>query len=85
MKVAQQRLLGLGVVGVFDLRFAIYALSNGVPAVLDVAGGPHCYGRHAASETVQDESVTLPRRVCDRVHKNQFIMTLRMARPHADR
>lgn len=74
-KVAQQRQLGLGMVGVFGLGFAIYALSNGVPAVLDVADGPHTVTVTSCSFDQYKTSRSRARGGTSTVYENQFIMT----------
>ena len=81
-KVAQQRQLGLGMVGVFGLGFAIYALSNGVPAVLDVADGPHTVTVTSCSFEQYKTSRSRPRGGVSTVYKNQFIMTFEDGSTH---
>lgn len=81
-KVAQQRQLGLGMVGVFGVGFAIYALSNGVPAVLDVADGPHTVTVTSCSFDQYKTSRSRPRGGVSTVYKNQFIMTFEDGSTH---
>ena len=81
-KVAQQRQLGLGMVGVFGLGFAIYALSNGVPAVLDVADGPHTVTVTSCSFEQYKTSRSRYRGGVSTVYKNQFIMTFEDGSTH---
>ena len=81
-KVAQQRQLGLGMVGVFGLGFAIYALSNGVPAVLDVADGPHTATVTSCSFEQYKTSRSRYRGGVSTVYKNQFIMTFEDGSTH---
>ena len=81
-KVAQQRQRGLGMVGVFGLGFAIYALSNGVPAVLDVADGPHTVTVTSCSFDQYETSRSRPRGGVSTVYKNQFIMTFEDGSTH---
>ena len=81
-KVAQQRQLGLGMVGVFGLGFAIFALSNGVPAVLDVADGPHTVTVTSCSFDQYRSSRSRPRGGVSTVYKNQFIMTFEDGSTH---
>ena len=81
-KVAQQRQLGLGMVGVFGFGFAIYALSNGVPAVLDVADGPHTVTVTSCSFDQYKTSRSRPRGGVSTVYKNQFIMTFEDGSTH---
>lgn len=81
-KVAQQRQLGLGMVGVFGLGFAIYALSNGVPAVLDVADGPHTVTVTSCSFDQYKTSRSRYRGGVSTVYKNQFIMTFEDGSTH---
>ena len=81
-KVAQQRQRGLGMVGVFGLGFAIYALSNGVPAVLDVADGPHTVTVTSCSFDQYRSSRSRYRGGSTTVYKNQFIMTFEDGSTH---
>ena len=81
-KVAQQRQLGLGMVGVFGFGFAIYALSNGVPAVLDVADGPHTVTVTSCSFDQYKTSRSRYRGGVSTVYKNQFIMTFEDGSTH---
>ena len=81
-KVAQQRQLGLGMVGVFGLGFAIYALSNGVPAVLDVADGPHTVTVTSCSFDQYKTSRSRARGGTSTVYENQFIMTFEDGSTH---
>lgn len=81
-KVAQQRQLGLGMVGVFGLGFAIYALSNGVPAVLDVADGPHTVTVTSCSFEQYKTSRSRARGGTSTVYENQFIMTFEDGSTH---
>ena len=81
-KVAQQRQLGLGIVGVFGLGFAIFALSNGVPAVLDVADGPHTVTVTSCSFDQYKTRRSRPHGGVSTVYKNQFIMTFEDGSTH---
>ena len=81
-KVAQQRQLGLGMVVVFGFGFAIYALSNGVPAVLDVADGPHTVTVTSCSFDQYKTSRSRYRSGVSTVYKNQFIMTFEDGSTH---
>lgn len=81
-KVAQQRQRGLGMVGVFGLGFAIYALSNGVPAVLDVVDGPHTVTVTSCSFDQYKTSRSRARGGVSTVYKNQFIMTFEDGSTH---
>ena len=81
-KVAQQRQLGLGMVGVFGFGFAIYALSNGVPAVLDIADGPHTVTVTSCSFDQYKTSRSRARGGTSTVYKNQFIMTFEDGSTH---
>lgn len=81
-KVAQQRQLGLGMVGVFGFGFAIYALSNGVPAVLDVADGPHTVTVTSCSFDQYKTSRSRARGGTSTVYENQFIMTFEDGSTH---
>ena len=81
-KVAQQRQLGLGMVGVFGLGFAIYALSNGVPAVLDVADGPRTVAVTSCSFDQYRSSRSRYRGGSTTVYENQFTMTFEDGTTH---
>lgn len=81
-KVAQQRQRGLGMVGVFGLGFAIYALSNGVPAVLDVADGPHTVTVTSCSFDQYRSSRSRYRGGSTTVYENQFTMTFEDGTTH---
>lgn len=81
-KVAQQRQRGLGMVGVFGLGFAIYALSNGVPAVLDVVDGPHTVTVTSCSFEQHRSSRLRYRGGSTTVYENQFIMTFEDGSTH---
>ena len=81
-KVAQQRQLGLGMVGVFGLGFAIFALSNGVPAVLDVADGPRTVTVTSCSFDQSRSSRSRYRGGSTTVYENQFTMTFEDGTTH---
>lgn len=81
-KVAQQRQLGLGMVGVFGLGFAIFALSNGVPAVLDVADGPHTVTVTSCNFDQYRSSRSRYRGGSTTVYENQFTMTFEDGTTH---
>lgn len=81
-KVAQQRQLGLGMVGVFGLGFAIFALSNGVPAVLDVADGPRTVAVTSCSFDQYRSSRSRYRGGSTTVYENQFTMTFEDGTTH---
>ncbi len=81
-KVAQQRQLGLGMVGVFGLGFAIFALSNGVPAVLDVADGPRTVAVTSCSFDQYRSSRSRCRGGSTTVYENQFTMTFEDGTTH---
>lgn len=81
-KVAQQRQRGLGMVGVFGLGFAIYALSNGVPAILDVADGPHTVTVTSCSFDQYRSSKSRYRGGSTTVYENQFTMTFEDGSTH---
>lgn len=81
-KVAQQRQRGLGMVGVFGLGFAIYALSNGVPAILDVADGPHTVTVTSCSFDQYRSSKSRYRGGVSTVYENQFTMTFEDGSTH---
>lgn len=74
-KVTQQRQLGLVMVGLFGLGFAVYALSNGVPAVLDVADGPRTVTVTSCNFEQYKSSRSRYRGGFTTVYENQFIMT----------
>ena len=81
-KVAQQRQLGLGMAGVIGLGLAIYALSNGVPAVLDVADGPRTVAVTACSFDQYRSSRSRYRGGSTTVYENQFTMTFEDGTTH---
>lgn len=67
---------------VFALGFAIYALSNGVPAVLDVADGPHTVTVTSCSFEQYKTSRSRYRGGVSTVYENQFIMTFEDGSTH---
>ena len=69
-------------VGVFGHGFAIYALSNGVPAVLDVADGPHTVTVTSCSFEQYKTSRSRYRGGVSTVYENQFIMTFEDGSTH---
>lgn len=81
-KITQQRQLGLVMVGLFGLGFAVYALSNGVPAVLDVADGPRTVAVTSCSFEQYKTSRSRYRGGVSTVYKNQFIMTFEDGSTH---
>ena len=81
-KVAQQRQLGLGMAGVIGLGLAIYALSNGVPAVLDVADGPRTVAVTSCSFDQYRSSRSRYRGGSTTVYENQFTMTFEDGTTH---
>ena len=81
-KITQQRQLGLVMVGLFGLGFAVYALSNGVPAVLDVADGPRTVAVTSCSFDQYKTSRSRYRSGVSTVYKNQFIMTFEDGSTH---
>ena len=81
-KVAQQRQRGLGMVGVFGLGLAAFALSNGVPAVLDVADGPHTVTVTSCRFDQYRSSRSRYRGGSTTVYENQFTMTFEDGTTH---
>ena len=74
-KLAQTRQLGQVMAPLFGLGLCLYALSNGVPAVLDVADGPHTVTVTSCSFDQYRSSRSRYRGGSSTVYENQFIMT----------
>ena len=74
-ELVQARQRGKVMVPVLGLSLCLYALSNGVPAILDLAGGPHTVTVTSCSfEQHRSSRPRYPSGYTD-VYKNQFIMT----------
>ena len=74
-KLAQTRQLGQVMAPLFGLGLCLYALSNGVPAILDVADGPHTVTVTSCSFDQYRSSRSRYRGGSTTVYENQFIMT----------
>lgn len=74
-KLAQTRQLGQVMAPLFGLGLCLYALSNGVPAILDVADGPHTVTVTSCSFEQYRSSRSRYRGGSWTVYENQFIMT----------
>lgn len=81
-KVAQQRQRGQVIVACFGLGLCLYALSNGVPAALDVADGPHTVTVTSCSFDQYKSSRSRYRGGYSTVYENQFIMTFEDGSTH---
>ena len=81
-KLAQTRQLGQVMAPLFGLGLCLYALSNGVPAVLDVADGPHTVTVTSCSFEQYKTSRSRYRSGVSTVYKNQFIMTFEDGSTH---
>lgn len=81
-KLAQTRQLGQVMAPLFGLGLCLYALSNGVPAVLDVADGPHTVTVTSCSFDQYRSSRSRYRGGSTTVYENQFIMTFEDGSTH---
>ena len=74
-ELVQARQRGKVMVPVLALGLCLYALSNGVPAILDLAGGPHTVTVTSCSFEQHRSSRSRYRSGYTTVYENQFIMT----------
>jgi len=81
-ELVQTRKRGQVMVACVGLGLCLYALSNGVPAVLDVADGPHTVTVTSCSFEQYKTSRSRPRGGVSTVYKNQFIMTFEDGSTH---
>lgn len=81
-KLAQTRQLGKVMASLLGLGLCLYALSNGVPAVLDVADGPHTVTVTSCSFDQYKTSRSRARGGTSTVYENQFIMTFEDGSTH---
>ena len=81
-KLAQTRQLGQVMAPLFGLGLCLYALSNGVPAVLDVADGPHTVTVTSCSFDQYRSSRSRCRGGSTTVYENLFIMTFEDGSTH---
>ena len=81
-KLAQTRQLGKVMASLLGLGLCLYALSNGVPAVLDVADGPHTVTVTSCSFDQYKTSRSRARGGVSTVYENQFIMTFEDGSTH---
>ena len=81
-KLAQTRQLGKVMAPLLGLGLCLYAVSNGVPAVLDVADGPHTVTVTSCSFDQYRSSRSRYRGGSTTVYKNRFIMTFEDGSTH---
>ena len=81
-ELVQTRKRGQVLVACFGLGFCLYALSNGVPAILDIADGPHTVTVTSCSFDQYRSSRSRYRGGSTTVYKNQFIMTFEDGSTH---
>ena len=81
-KLAQTRQLGQVMAPLFGLGLCLYALSNGIPAILDVADGPHTVTVTSCSFDQYKTSRSRYRGGSTTVYENQFIMTFEDGSTH---
>lgn len=80
--LAQTRQLGKVMAPLLGLGLCLYALSNGIPAALDVADGPHTVTVTSCSFDQYKTSRSRYRGGTSTVYKNQFIMTFEDGSTH---
>ena len=80
--LVQTRKRGQVLVACFGLGFCLYALSNGVPAILDVADGPHSVTVTSCKFEQHKTSRSRYRGGSRTVYENQFIMTFEDGSTH---
>ena len=81
-ELVQTRMRGQVLVACFGLGFCLYALSNGVPAILDVADGPHTVTVTSCRFEQHKTSRSRYRGGSSTVYENQFIMTFEDGSTH---
>lgn len=81
-ELVQTRKRGQVLVACFGLGFCLYALSNGVPAILDVADGPHTVTVTSCRFEQHKTSRSRYRGGSRTVYENQFIMTFEDGSTH---
>lgn len=81
-KLAQTRQLGQVMAPLFGLGLCLYALSNGIPAILDVADGPHTVTVTSCNFEQYRSSRSRYRGGSSTVYENQFIMTFEDGSTH---
>ena len=81
-KLAQTRQLGKVMASLLGLGLCLYALSNGIPAILDVVDGPHTVTVTSCSFEQYKTSRSRYRGGVSTVYKNQFIMTFEDGSTH---
>ena len=81
-ELVQTRKRGQVLVACFGLGFCLYALSNGVPAILDVADGPHSVTVTSCRFEQHKTSRSRYRGGSRTVYENQFIMTFEDGSTH---
>lgn len=81
-KLAQTRQLGQVMAPLIGLGLCLYALSNGIPAILDVADGPHTVTVTSCNFEQYRSSRSRYRGGSSTVYENQFIMTFEDGSTH---
>ena len=81
-EVVQTRKRGQVMASLIGLGLCLYALSNGVPAILDVADGPHTVTVTSCSFDQYRSSRSRYRGGSTTVYENQFIMTFEDGSTH---
>ena len=81
-KLAQTRQLGKVMASLLGIGLCLYALSNGIPAILDVVDGPHTVTVTSCSFDQYRSSRSRYRGGSTTVYENQFIMTFEDGSTH---
>ena len=81
-ELVQTRKRGQVLVACFGLGLCLYALSNGIPAILDVVDGPHTVTVTSCSFEQYKSSRSRYRGGSRTVYENQFIMTFEDGSTH---
>ena len=81
-KLVQTRQRGKVMASLLGLGLCLYALSNGVPAILDVVDGPHTVTVTSCSFEQYKTSRSRARGGTSTVYENQFIMTFEDGSTH---
>ena len=81
-KLAQTRQLGKVMAPLVGIGLCLYALSNGIPAILDIVDGPRTVTVTSCSFDQYKTSRSRARGGTSTVYKNQFIMTFEDGSTH---
>ena len=81
-KLAQTRQLGKVMAPLVGIGLCLYALSNGIPAILDIVDGPRTVTVTSCSFDQYKTSRSRSRGGVSTVYKNQFIMTFEDGSTH---